>query len=358
VRTRDELAARLGREQPGDEEATLRALRRFAAEETLRIGLHDVAGSLDVATVTGQLSDLAEVCLSAGIEAAWPALRSRYGDPRAPLTVLGLGSLGAREMRYGSDLDLVFLYGDEGESTTGVDHREWFARASQRVISAMESMLEEGRLYRVDTRLRPSGEQGLLVTSWGAFERYHAEEAAGWERVALLRARVVWTGEDPAGRAARERTLAAIAYERPLDEARFRADLRGVRTRVERERGRVPEGSRHLHFDAGGIMDVELLAALGQLQQAADPLMRTTMTMAALERLTAHGWPAALVDDYAFLRRASLRLRLLLEQPQSVVSPRDLPTLARSLATTPEALGAELDAAMARVRAIFEARFG
>jgi hypothetical protein len=82
------------------------------------------------------------------------------------------------------------------------------------------------------------------------------------------------------------------------------------------------------------------------------------MTMAALERLTAHGWPAALVDDYAFLRRASLRLRLLLEQPQSVVSPRDLPTLARSLATTPEALGAELDAAMARVRAIFEARFG
>jgi glutamate-ammonia-ligase adenylyltransferase len=358
VRTRDELAARLGRDQPADEEAKLRALRRFQSEETLRIGLHDVAGSLDTATVTGQLSDLAEVCLGAGIEAAWPALRARYGDPRTPLTVLGLGSLGAREMRYGSDLDLVFLYGDEGESTTGVDHREWFARASQRVISTMESMLEEGRLYRVDTRLRPSGEQGLLVTSWGAFERYHAEEAAGWERVALLRARVVWTGEDAAGRAARERTLAAIAYERPLDEARFQADLRAVRTRVERERGRVPEGSRHLHFDAGGIMDVELLAALGQLQQAADPLVRTTMTMAALERLTTHGWPPALIDDYAFLRRVSLRLRLLLDQPQSVVSPRELPTLARSLATTPEALGAELDAAMARVRKIFEARFG
>jgi glutamate-ammonia-ligase adenylyltransferase len=364
VRTRAELAARLARDLPQDqdkdqdEEEKLRALRRFQGDETLRIGVHDVAGTLDTPAVTGQLSDLAEVCLGAGIDAAWPALCERYGDPRTPLTVLALGSLGAREMRYGSDLDLVFLYGDDGESTTGVDHREWFARASQRVISTMESLLEEGRLYRVDTRLRPSGEQGLLVTSWGAFERYHAEEAAGWERVALLRARVVWTGEDLAGRPARERTLAEIAYERPFDEARFRADMRDVRTRVERERGRVPAGSRHLHFDRGGIMDVELLVALGQLQHAADPAIRTTTTMTALEHLVALGWPASLVEDYAFLRRASLRLRLLLDRPESVVSPRDLPILARSLATTPEALGTGLDAAMTRVRAIFDARFG
>ena len=360
VRTRAELVLRLGRDLPAaeDEEEKQRALRRFQGDETLRIGVHDVAGSLEPPAVTEQLSDLAEVCLGAGIDAAWPALCERYGDPRTPLTVLGFGSLGAREMRYGSDLDLVFLYGGDGESSTGIDHREWFARASQRVISTMEALLEEGRLYRVDTRLRPSGEQGLLVTSWGAFERYHAEEAAGWERVALLRARVVWTGEDAAERAARERALAAIAYDRPFDEARFRTDMRAVRTRVERERGRVPVGSRHLHFDRGGIMDVELLAALGQLQQAADPGIRTTTTMTALERLVAVGWPASLVEDYAFLRRASLRLRLLLDRPESVVSPRDLPILARSLSTTAESLGAGLDAAMTRVRAIFDARFG
>ena len=169
---------------------------------------------------------------------------------------------------------------------------------------------------------------------------------------------MVWTGEDAAERAARERALAAIAYDRPFDEARFRTDMRAVRTRVERERGRVPVGSRHLHFDRGGIMDVELLAALGQLQQAADPGIRTTTTMTALERLVAVGWPASLVEDYAFLRRASLRLRLLLDRPESVVSPRDLPILARSLSTTAESLGAGLDAAMTRVRAIFDARFG
>ena len=196
VRTRDEMRRRLaeyqhpGAESAGDqhvddyEEGALRAVRRFQAEELLRIGLHDVAGSLDAPAVADELTDLAEVCLDAGIAATLPALTARLGAPRTGLTVLGLGSLGAREMRYGSDLDLVFLYGEDGESTTGVDHREWFARASQRFIFAMETMLEEGRLYKVDARLRPSGEQGLLVTSWASFERYHRDEAADWERVA------------------------------------------------------------------------------------------------------------------------------------------------------------------------------
>jgi glutamate-ammonia-ligase adenylyltransferase len=363
VRTRDELRERLTAVLPGDgdeeaEEGKLRAIRRFQAEETLRIGLHDVAGALEPDEVAGGLTDLAEVCLQQGIEAAWPGLAARHGVPRAGLTVLGLGSLGAREMRYGSDLDLVFLYGGAGESTTGVDHREWFARASQRFISAMEAMLEEGRLYKVDTRLRPSGEQGLLVTSWSAFERYHRDEAAGWERVALLRARVVYSNEDPPLRAQREALLGAIAFDRPFDQRRFVADLRGVRARVETERGRVPAGSRHLRFDPGGIMDVEFLVALGQLLGAADPAMRVTTTGAALARLVASsGWPGSLVDDYAVLRRATLRLRLLLDRPEDVVSPRDLPMLARSLATAPDALAADLDERMSRIRTIFDARF-
>jgi glutamate-ammonia-ligase adenylyltransferase len=366
VRTIDELKARLEAALPRDadadaddlEEAKLRAIRRFQSEETLRIGLHDVAGDLEPADVTGGLTDLAEVCLQLGIGATLPALAQRYGVPRAGLTVLGLGSLGAREMRYGSDLDLVFLYGGDGESTSGIDHREWFARGSQRFISAMEAMLEEGRLYKVDTRLRPSGEQGLLVTSWSAFERYHRDEAAGWERVALLRARVVFSDEDASLRARREAELAAIAFDRPFDREKFVTDLRRVRARVEAERGRVPAGSRHLRFDPGGIMDVEFLVALAQLQNASDRGLRITTTGAVLARLVALGWPESLADDYAALRRATLRLRLLLDRPEDVVSPRDLPMLARSLGTSPDALGADLDARMARVRSIFEDRFG
>ena len=333
----------------------LRQIRRFQADETLRIGMHDVAGSLTAAEVTGQLTDLAEVCLAAAIGAVMPALTARWGTPRTSLTVLGFGSLGAREMRYGSDLDLVFLYGADGESTTGVDHREWFARATPRFISAIEAMMEEGRLYKVDTRLRPSGEQGLLVTSWPAFERYHQGEAAGWERVALLRARVVHTNDEaPEARAA---ALTAIAFDHPIHEEKFRADLRAVRTRVEQERGKVPAGSRHLRFDPGGIMDVEFLVALGQLHHADDPAVRTTVTADALAGLVAHGWPISLVDDHETLRRVALRLRLLLDRPEDVVSPRDLPTLSRSLGTTPEVVATALDIAMARVRDIFGRNF-
>jgi len=162
------------------EELGMRELRRFQAEEMLRIGLHDVSGSLDPGSVSDQLAGVAEACIVESIGLALPALVARYGQPAAGLTVLAFGSLGAREMRYGSDVDLVFLFTREGESSTGVSHQEWYARASQRVIGSLEAMLEEGRLYHVDTRLRPSGEQGMLVTSFKSFERYHEKEAAGW----------------------------------------------------------------------------------------------------------------------------------------------------------------------------------
>ena len=124
VRSARDLSQRLEARllEAEDEEAALRAIRTFQAEEILRIGLHDVAGSLEALEVCEQLTDLAEVCLAAGIAAALPALRARMGGPRTGVTVLGLGSFGAREMRYGSDLDLVFLYGADGESETTERH--------------------------------------------------------------------------------------------------------------------------------------------------------------------------------------------------------------------------------------------
>ncbi len=146
--------------------------------------------------------------------------------------------------------------------------------------------MEEGRLYKVDTRLRPSGEQGLLVTSWPAFERYHQDEAAGWERVALLRARDGPHRRRRAG-ARGPAALEAIAFDRPFDDARFRADLRAVRTRVERERGKVPAGSRHLRFDPGGIMDVEFLVALGPA--APRPSIRRVRTVTTADALARAG---------------------------------------------------------------------
>ncbi|HVU52635.1 MAG TPA: bifunctional [glutamate--ammonia ligase]-adenylyl-L-tyrosine phosphorylase/[glutamate--ammonia-ligase] adenylyltransferase [Polyangia bacterium] len=369
VRTSDELrellaadlAAAIDDDPDGGEEAALRAVRRFQAQELLRVGTHDVAGSLDAGEVTGQLSLIAETCVAAAIELVWPALVKRLGAPGAGLTVLALGSLGAREMRYGSDLDLVFFYGnldeDAADSSTGVSPGEWFGRASQRVIGALEALLEEGRLYQVDTGLRPSGAQGLLVTSARAFASYHEREAAGWERVALLRGRVIYSTETAERRERLEDMLRSIAFGKDFDEPRFRAELRDIRERIEKQRGKVPPGSRHVRFDQGGVMDIEFLVALGQLRHRADPAVRTTVTADVLDRLVALGWPATLRDDHAFLKRVALRLRLLHDRPQDVVSPRDLPPLARTFGLPPETLAAQIDAAMARVRAAFDREF-
>ena len=340
------------------EEADAREMRRFQGEETLRVGIHDVAGNLSAGQVARQLTELAEICVDRGVARILPTLVTRYGSPSTALTILGLGSLGAYEMRYGSDLDLVFLYQDEGQTSAGVGHQEFFSRLARRVINSFGAILEEGRLYSVDTRLRPSGEQGLLVTSYRAFERYHQEDAATWERVALLRARVVFTTAPPRDRAAFEQMLGRIAYERPFDAAGFVADLGRVRARVEAERGKVLPGSRHLRFDPGGIMDVEFLGALGQLAGgAADPALQTTETTVALERLIQTGLPATIISDYALLRMLAMRMRLLRDRPEDVVGPPDFAPLARTLEQDPVRLRDDLEAAMRRVLAIFLERF-
>jgi glutamate-ammonia-ligase adenylyltransferase len=196
------------------------------------------------------------------------------------------------------------------------------------------------------------------VTSARGFAAYHEREAAGWERVALLRARVIYSTETPERREALETMLNGISFDRPFDEPKFRAELRDMRSRIEKQRGKVPPGSRHVRFDQGGIMDVEFLVALGQLRHRDDPAVRTTVTADVLDRLVGLGWPATLRDDHAFLKRVALRLRLLHDRPQDVVSPRDLPPLARTFGLPPETLAAQIDAAMARVRATFDAEFG
>jgi glutamate-ammonia-ligase adenylyltransferase len=345
-----------------DYEESLRELRRFAAEEILRIGLHDVAGNIGPDQVTAQLVTLAEICLGAAIELVAAQLAARAGRPDTALTVLALGSFGAREMRYGSDLDLVFLYGRPGVTAAGMDHQEWFGRLAQRLIGALEALLEEGRLYEVDTRLRPSGAKGMLVTSYDAFDEYHRETAAPWERVALLRARPVHGWPAGPGDPVPDFVplLASIAYQRPIDEAALHRDLLHMRGRIERERAGQEEGAVHLRFSAGGLTDLEFLAAWRQLREGArDPGLRTTSPYEALAHLAARGEvPSTLLEDYRFLQRASLRLRLLRDRPDDRLLPADRPALARSLELGEEALSAELERRRGRVRAAFRQALG
>jgi glutamate-ammonia-ligase adenylyltransferase len=343
-----ELAERL---RGCDYEAALRELRRFQAEEILRIGLCDVAGDLDPEVVSAQLGRLAEACLRECAQRVATDLMARRGRPACELSILVLGSCGAREMRYGSDLELVFLYEREGTTSAGVEHQEWFARFAQRLLSALGALLEEGRLYTVDTRLRPSGSQGTLVTSYHAFEEYHRERAAPWERVALLRGRVacVLDGDQPSAGSTFAEQLRRTSYERPIPTGLLHDELWRMRSLIERERaGKY----LHLRFSPGGLTDFEFMAAWSQLRNGSDDAgLRTTSPLQAIRRLVERGeMDARMLDHYHFLARACLRLRLLRDHADDRLFANDEQPLARSLGFEPPQLLAELENRMADVR--------
>jgi [glutamine synthetase] adenylyltransferase / [glutamine synthetase]-adenylyl-L-tyrosine phosphorylase len=256
-----------------------------------------------------------------------------------------------------------------------MDHQEWFARLAQRLIGTLGALLDEGRLYEVDARLRPSGHQGLLVTSYASFDRYHQEDAAPWERVALLRARPVFldrfaeptrneTAAETEGEAAPDLTalLEQATYERPIDLDQLRSDLRRMRDRIEKERVRPGPGVIHLRFSPGGLTDLEFLAAFEQLRRGRDDRgLRTAVPYLALSTLVERGLVPegeALLDDYRFLQRASLRLRLLRDEPDDRLDPRDHAPLARSLGLSQEALLEELRTRMARIRQVWTQALG
>jgi len=338
-----------------DDEGALRRLRLFHGEEILRIGLHDVAGDLAHDEVSAQLGRLAEACLQEAMQRVANTLAMRFGRPEAELTILVFGSCGAHEMRYGSDLELVFLFDRNGTTSAGMDHQEWFGRLAQRLIGALGALLEEGRLYSVDTRLRPSGSQGLLVTTYSAFEEYHREQAAPWERMALLRARPACVLAAPAQAAPSDfaQRLAAITYGHEFPEAVLRSELARMRRRIETER--AGRGPLHLRFSPGGLTDLEFMAAWEQLRHGAtEPALRTTSPLQALAHLAAVGLlDAQVLDDYHFLARTILRLRLLRDDQDDRLRPDDESPLARSLGFGRPQLKGQLATRMARTRGAF-----
>jgi glutamate-ammonia-ligase adenylyltransferase len=309
------------------EEAAWNALRRLHHEEVLRIGLADVAGELATFTVARALTHLADVCLAETLRTTL-TVRARKKQPSPPLCVLALGKLGSSELGYASDLDLVFLY--EGD----VDQHDAATKVAQRLVRALATNLEEGRLYEVDTRLRPSGNQGTLVSSLTAWRSYHAGEAKLWERQALCRARVACG--DPALGALVEREIVEIVWGRPVGDPRpIAAAIAEMRERVERELA----GPRDIKVGRGGLLDVEFAAQYLQLAFGHDhPSLRVRGTAAALAAAAAAGLVseelrARLTDGLAFLRRLENRLRIVHDRPihQLPEDPAELEPLARRL---------------------------
>ncbi|HEX9577800.1 MAG TPA: bifunctional [glutamate--ammonia ligase]-adenylyl-L-tyrosine phosphorylase/[glutamate--ammonia-ligase] adenylyltransferase [Myxococcales bacterium] len=370
VRDRDDLRAELkDRLLSPDVEAVLTELRRFHNEEVLRIALHDVAGALDVESVSRQLSDLAGVCVESCLALATAEIEKRDGAPRgldgAPtsLVVIGLGKLGGRELGYHSDLDLLFLYSTPGETEKRVSNHEHFARVAQKLISHLGLPLREGALYRIDTRLRPSGNAGPLVVSFEALATYHSREARLWERQALLKARAV-AGDETLFARARTQVLEPSLFrrEKPEDAAR---ELLSMRERMEREIAAESPGRYNSKLGRGGLVDVEFAVQFLQLVHGAEhPRVRSASTPQALADLLQAGLLAPedhqpLARGYRFLRRLESRLRIVRDRSVDHLpeSGRELLHLARRMGYSGPRAGEELLADYERTAAEVRAAF-
>ncbi|HET7132986.1 MAG TPA: bifunctional [glutamate--ammonia ligase]-adenylyl-L-tyrosine phosphorylase/[glutamate--ammonia-ligase] adenylyltransferase, partial [Gammaproteobacteria bacterium] len=271
--TRQELAELFDRTlrdvDTDDAEATLDAIRVFQRTAIFRIALADRLGSLPLMKVSDRLTDTAELVLEFALHTAWRELAAKYGTPlcgppprEAGFAVIGYGKLGGLELGYGSDLDLVFLHDSSGaqQETNGtppVENERFFSRLVQRLIHFLTIQTSSGRLYEVDTRLRPSGRAGLLVTSLDGFRRYQIEEAWVWEHQALLRSRAL-AGSRRVCTAFE--TLRREILTAHVDRAKLAPEVVKMRRRMRAELSLTKRGGGFdLKQDPGGIADIEFL---------------------------------------------------------------------------------------------------
>ena len=319
-------------------EDRLDVLRRLRNEHFLRIGTNDLMGLLPFPALSSQLSDLADVCLAATWKVAEHETLQRYGLVASPgsFAVVGMGKLGSRELTYHSDLDLIFVYVPAPTVPEHVAVHEYFTRLAQRMLTTLQVPTREGRVYKIDTRLRPSGNKGPLVSSLEAFSRYHAGSSRLWERQALIKARAV-TG-DPALMQEVEGIIERFVYAAPLGDAEV-AEIHRLRMRMERELAGSERHGFNVKTGRGGLVDIEFLAQMLQLRYGAtEPSVRQRATRHALAALAEAGLlpfedADMLADSYAFLRTLTNRLRIERDQPVEALEREGerLPALARRL---------------------------
>jgi glutamate-ammonia-ligase adenylyltransferase len=270
--TREELAALLARTTEGvaegDLEALLDAIRVFQRTALFRIAIADRLGSLPLMKVSDRLTDTAELVLDLALRTAQRELVAKYGTPRcgpppreAGFAVIGYGKLAGLELGYGSDLDLVFLHDSSGtqQETDGdppVDNERFFSRLVQRLIHFLSIQTSSGRLYEVDTRLRPSGRSGLLVSSIEGFRHYQTSEAWVWEHQALLRSRAL--AGSPSVCTAFEQIRREVLTKH-VARAKLKSEIAKMRGRMRNELSQAKPGFFDLKQDEGGIADIEFL---------------------------------------------------------------------------------------------------
>jgi [glutamine synthetase] adenylyltransferase / [glutamine synthetase]-adenylyl-L-tyrosine phosphorylase len=272
----DSLRQQLLRIEIDQIEDHMRVLRLFKKSNVLTVAASDVLAESPLMKVSDALTDIAEVSVNAALNLAYQLVAKKHGYPlnaegqrcsisNMAYAVIGYGKLGGIELGYGSDLDLVFLhYMDEQADTDGlkpISGFEFAIRVAQKLMSLMTTQTLDGRVYEIDTRLRPSGEAGLLATSLKAFEQYQLKNAWLWEHQALVRARPI-AGDESLQTKFEELRCKILTQAR--DENYVRQEVINMRQKMKDHLGSSNEqkkdGIFHLKQDAGGIVDIEFVA--------------------------------------------------------------------------------------------------
>ncbi len=290
----------------------MRHLRMFRHRELIRIAWRDIAGWSDCPETLRELSALADICIRAAFLHSNTEMENRYGRPvgengeLSRFIIVAMGKLGGGELNFSSDVDLVFLYSDRGE-TDGprpLANEEYFRRLAQHFINLLSKKTADGFVYRVDTRLRPFGDSGPLACSVAAFEDYLIQHGRDWERYAWVKARAVnvWEGT----RAFYIDVLRPFVYRRYLDFGVF-SSLREMKSMIEQE-GRAAENRENIKLGPGGIREIEFIAQTLQLVRGGTVRsLRQRSLLPALTQLGAEGLMpeetvAELSHAYCFLR--------------------------------------------------------
>jgi [glutamine synthetase] adenylyltransferase / [glutamine synthetase]-adenylyl-L-tyrosine phosphorylase len=361
-----DYAARAPVAGSGSEADMLSLLRRWRRREMVRIAWRALAGWAEVEETLADLSDFADAAIRASLEHARQTLADRYGEPRSasgavqPLVAIAMGKLGGRELNFSSDVDLVLLFPEHGETDGArpIANEEFFTRLGQSLIRLLETPTQDGFTLRVDMRLRPFGDSGPLVTSFASLEDYLPLHGRDWERYAYVKARPVTAAERYAE--IRAAALGPFVYRRYLDYGVFES-LREMKALIEREVERR-ELADHIKLGPGGIREIEFIVQAFQLIRGGRE--RRLQTSSLLQALGTLGEMQLMPGEaVAELRAAYLYLRRL-ENSLQMLSDRQahqLPAEALAQERIALAMGArdwaELRAELARHQARVSSHF-
>jgi glutamate-ammonia-ligase adenylyltransferase len=317
---------RLNLAEDSHSEASQSTLRNFQQTQRFRIGVNDILGRIARPQVGKELADLAGACLKAAVEIAQQEMKVHFGTPfvrwlQDHFAIMALGKLGGGDLSYDSDLDLVCFYwvNDPNDSAEVQPRLVRFIEQIDEILSVSRG---EGSIYKIDLRLRPDGKKGELIVALHKYRDYLSSRAQSWERLALVRHRLLLGGAKI--RSQLKRVIEEFVYQPGFEGVTVR-DLLHIRQRMETELAREQQEHRfHLKAGVGGLVDIEFATQLLQMKYGYDiPELRIANTLIALKRLRRHGLVRsdqyeALHDGYEFLRLVENRLRMAVAGATSI----------------------------------------